>query len=170
MLQEKVQFLSGALSFSAASGFFVSYFNRRCCWIVCGVSVGLNLILFAGLLYWKFFIPQPPPPGYGGYPSQGIFPLRRSSSVFMLLEIGQVTKRKDMRMFNNPNLQDMGRRHSPLQPLQPPKLQITATKHCKIRFCVSIHNPHPRFDIHLKPILCQTVSFTSSPLCLELNA
>ena len=86
MLQEKVQFLSEALSFSAASGFFVSYFNRRCCWIVCGVSVGLNLILFAGLLYWKFFIPQPPPPGYGGYPSQGIFPLRRSSSVFMLLE------------------------------------------------------------------------------------
>jgi len=40
--------------------------GNRCCWIVCGVSVGL--ILFLGLAYWKFFMPQPPPPGYGPPP------------------------------------------------------------------------------------------------------
>ena len=33
--------------------------------IIAGSVVGL---IFLGLIYWKFFMPQPPPPGYGPPP------------------------------------------------------------------------------------------------------
>ena len=103
-VREGATLFGGALIFSfyICFIFFISqvfsfhiFPNRRCCWIVCVVSV--VLILFAGLVYWKFFSePEPPryapppggPPGggYGGYPLHVILPLRMSTSVFMLLD------------------------------------------------------------------------------------
>jgi len=46
--------------------------------IIAGSVVGL---IFLGLIYWKFFMPQPPPPGYGPPPGYAQPPVQQAPPV-----------------------------------------------------------------------------------------